>query len=220
MTTALLITTHQRGHITQICFDGVDRIRETFAAVGIEIVPYIAVSDERNRSLCELYGYDYIDVPNTLVGKKHNELLAHALFDDWEYMMQLGSDDLLLDTAALRLAAEMFDGQPAFGFNHIAFTDEKFSKLKTLKTIMVFEAGRCLRRDIVEESIAKHGSLWLDHRNRGLDGQSQSRLSCSVVPIPTRRPQIVDIKSDVNINSWESVGGIEMKYTKLTPEMR
>jgi len=227
MRIALLITTHERPEITDICFQGVQRGQFIFESLGLKLVPYIAVSDTPNLDVAKSYQFNIYLTKNEQIGRKHNELLSHALNDDWGYMMQLGSDDLITDAGWLRLAACIIENRLAFGFTSLYFWKYNSAEMKYYTGNLVFGAGRTLRRDVVENTLEVFEKFWPDHQMRGLDGASASRFSRAwqikkgfpLKIIPMKSANVIDIKSATNINTWESVEGRPLKYKKLTDEM-
>jgi hypothetical protein len=227
MRIALLITTHERPEITDICFQGVQRGQYIFESLGLKLIPYIAVSDTPNLDVSKSYGFNIFLTKNEQIGRKHNELLEHAMNDDWAYMMQLGSDDLITDAGWLRLAACMIENRPAFGFNRMYFWKYNTAKMKYHIGNLIFGAGRTLRRDVVENTLEVFDTFWPDHQMRGLDGASASRFSrawqikrgntLNVRGILAAN--VIDIKTATNINTWDRVQGRSVKYRKLTDEM-
>ena len=227
MRIALLITTHERPEITDICFQGVHRGMYLFDALGLKLIPYIAVSDTPNLDVAKAYDFNILLTKNEQIGRKHNELLAHAMTDNWQYMMQLGSDDLITDAGWLRLAACIVENRLAFGFSSVYYWKYNSAEIKYYSGKLVFGAGRTLRRDVIENTLNVFNTFWPDHQIRGLDGASASRFSrawqikngfpLKIISMPAAN--IIDIKSATNINSWESVQGRLLKYKKLTDEM-
>lgn len=227
MRIALLITTHERPEITDICFQGVQRGQYIFESLGLKLIPYIAVSDTPNLDVSKSYGFNIFLTKNEQIGRKHNELLEHAMNDDWAYMMQLGSDDLITDAGWLRLAACMIENRMACGFKAVHYWKYNTTELKYYSGNLIFGAGRCLRRDVIENTLEVFGKLWPDHQMRGLDGASASRFSracqikkghpLKIIGIPSAN--VIDIKTATNINTWDRVQGRPVKYRKLTDEM-
>ena len=227
MRIALLITTHERPEITDICFQGVQRGQFIFDSLGLKLIPYIAVSDTPNLDVAKSYQFNIYLTKNDEIGRKHNELLAHAMNDDWAYMMQLGSDDLITDAGWLRLAACIVENRVGCGFTSLCFWKYNTAEMKYYAGKLILGAGRTLRRDVIQNTLDVFNTFWPDHQMRGLDGASASRFSRAwkikkgfkLKLIEIQSANVIDIKSATNINSWESVQGCIRTYKKLTDEM-
>ena len=230
MNIALLITTHNRHEITEICFDGVKRLQWIFKQAGFRLKPYIAVSDHENTELCLTYDFDFIKLPNTPLGKKHNDLLNYARKFDTDYYMQLGSDDLLTDSGAFKIIAEMITLNKFFGFSDLVLWHKETNKCKIHNAKIVFGAGRCMHHSVIDTCLEQLGYVWTDKRQRGLDGDSAANLNAAykkqynrcLMPhrIQTRVPCIVDIKSDLNLNPFDSIPGRNAPFVQLCAEMK
>jgi hypothetical protein len=229
MNIALLITTHGRHEITEICFEGVKRLQWIFKRAGFSLKPYIAVSDQPNTELCLTYDFDFIKLPNDQLGKKHNDLLMYARQFEPDYYMQLGSDDLITDSGAFKIIAEMITLNKFFGFSDLLLWHRKSNLCRIHNAKIVFGAGRCMHHSVIDTCLYQLGYVWDDNRQRGLDGNSAANLNTAhkkqyghcLMPhvIQTRVPCIVDIKSDMNLNPFESIPGRNVPFVSLCAEM-
>ena len=221
MKIALLITTHKRPEITRICFDKVAEARGLYTALGFDLHPFIAVSDDENAELGYEFGFDRFYIPNEPISNKHQTLLNHALKHDWSYMMQLGSDDFITEAGHLRIIANMLDRVEMFGFNSIYFWKFQSIDVKTIRTTLISGAGRCVRRDLIDRTMERNGFVWTPNMRRGLDGDSQNNIIkanelTTPQAIETPTPCVVDIKSHTNLNPWESMKGKHVPFELFT----
>lgn len=203
----LLIATHGRHDTLRFMIDGLHETVETFAQLGMKLIPVFG-GDEADAKHCEPYEFHVID--NNPLGAKMNELSTCGT-NDYHYIMQMGSDDILTPEGVLSLASWIHQGAPFFGFDYLSAVDMKTGRVKQGRFKTVFGAGRCIRRDIFESSYP----LWSDNRKRGLDGDSQTRIfnACGINPkvVTTHKPAIWDLKTGDNLNSWESLPMREVK---------
>src|SRR6478752_4031551 len=82
----------KRPEITEICFMGIDRLRKT----GLfPIEAFAVISEESMIPLCEKYNIDYCFYKNEPLGEKKNFGLTEAYKKEWDYLVEIGSDDLL-----------------------------------------------------------------------------------------------------------------------------
>lgn len=257
----LLIAVWKRPGITDICYQGVRRLESIFLNHGMTLVPFIVHSEDIHADMARRYGFHGAHAENFPVGNKMNEGLAAAMEMEWDYLLQLGSDDLLTDAAADLICKSIEAGISFFGFDQLYFVDALTKKMKLSKYDMVFGAGRCISREIIEEAallypvvqvkgeVGPGGSfrsgalhyvkkpngnqrkqgkkevyLWDAERNSGLDTSSEARIMKNakkmphIIRLPT--PGVIDIKSHVNIHSFDALPGEIVDFQVLTPEMR
>jgi len=211
----LYIPTHGRPRITKTCFQGVERIIETFDDLGVQVRPVVAVSDDANRDLCKSFGFEYHDIAPSPLGRRLNELNKCGP-QDYDYRMELGSDDIMEDELCMILAAWMYAGAGIFGVSSIYIMNIYTGEVKRVDQKLVFGAGRCIRRDLVEQT----GELYEDYIGVGNDGNSQTRVlratgyGCKTVSTP--RPLLWDIKSNHNLVPWSNFE----RYRTVTPDVK
>lgn len=88
-----------RPAITELCLMGIDRLR---GEEGFKIEALAVISENSMIPLCEKYGVHYVMAENKPVGRKKNIGLQEAKKFDFDYLMELGSDDLVLDMKQYR----------------------------------------------------------------------------------------------------------------------
>jgi len=207
----LLIATHKRPEITRICFQGVERFAEEAFKHGVFIVPHILLDKGDMGNIANVLEFKFgattspVDIP---LGQKMSDGLQGVAHLEYDYLMQLGSDDLLSNSLIHYYLPELQKKQSLFGMTDLYVYDTQTGNAKFFRQKTgVFGAGRCIRWDIVR---AFDGRLWSDYKNSGLDMDSDDRIGSIgriVRTIPVTRPQVVDIKSDVNIHSYEDIPG-------------
>lgn len=189
----------KRPEITEICFMGIARLR----GLGIhEIEAFAVISEEEMIPLCEKYDVKYCMHKNLPIGEKKNHGLREAMSIDFEYMVQIGSDDLLKNEF---LSFYPWD-KHVMGLNDFIIINSETGGCRRLScSISSFGTGLSIRKDVIE----KCGDLWHPDKNRGLDrslcytlaknGFMEHRYSRA-------EPLSVDIKSKVNISPYSSIG--------------
>jgi len=191
----------RRPEITEICFMGIDRLRKT----GLYPIDTLAViSEESMKPLCEKYNIDYVEHENQPLGKKKNFGLKESFKKDWDYMVELGSDDLLKNEYLHGI--KDFKGDLAC-VDHFAYINSETSEARTYKTKSYYGLGRMVKRSVAE----KIGNLWPENQNRGLDNGSMYYM----VTVHGVRPQLIkfdhpvgiDIKSKENLWPYNPESG-------------
>ena len=130
----------KRPEITEICFRGINRLRESMDITAL------AVHSGGFEEMCRKYDVIAVEHPNLPLGEKWNFGLKEALQYDWDYLLTLGSDDLL--------SGEIMDvypwGEEAFGLNRCGVLNTLTGETAIFDNSYVIGAGRVIRRDVIE----------------------------------------------------------------------
>lgn len=176
----------------------------------LDMTPILSDEDPHFNTLRELVkDYDYLVYPNNPLGTKKNAGLAYALEDKWDYLMDLGSDDIfapiLWDIYRPYFGNEMFGLCNLYIYDIINSRAIFLRKYANAKQSETFGACRMIRRDVCERV-----KLWNEF-NSGLDGVSrQNMLSAGVkeTVIDTDRAcVVVDLKTNTNIHTFMEIEG-------------
>lgn len=226
MNLVVRVTVYKRHDPLRICLLGLQRIHDAFEAIEIEMHTVFVVSNDEDEEVVNTYRRrsDVIRHENKPIGAKHNYsanwILQHL---DFDYFMEMGSDDVMSTPGVFITAGLMKMGLPFFGYTTLYVTEAHTRRTKLFKGSTVFGAGRCIRYDVYRHTLETLGKIWDDDKNRGLDGSSMNNIqkTCKInirtFHLPS--PIIADIKTDENINTFESFPGKEVEYVRLTPEM-
>lgn len=187
----------KRPEITEICFMGVNRLRK------IGDVDMLAVlSEDEMIPLCEKYNIKYVMHENQPLGRKKNYGLRRSLEYQWDYLVEIGSDDLLKNEF---LTVYPWD-RDLMCLQDAAWVCSKTGKARRIKDRTgKFGAGRAYSRKVVEAM----NPMWHDLKYNGLDGDSMFRMAAKGFmskSYESARPLVVDIKSDVNLWPYQNVG--------------
>lgn len=166
---------------------------------------------------CMQRGMDWVNFYNDGIGRKMNAGVRVSSYSQWDWLITLGSDDLIrpeIFASANYMAAEGFK---FFGTNDCILYDWNTGNAKRHKSgSQIIGAGRFVHRSLVEQCDYQ---LWPDDAMSGLDGQSEQRVEevtgHYIQHMPTAHPFIVDVKSDVNIHSYEDIPGTKMRRERL-----
>ncbi len=189
----------KRPEITEICFLGLNRLRKH---PDYDINVLAVISEESMIPLCERYAVDWCITKNSPLGAKKNYGLAQAMRKKFDYLVEIGSDDILKD--------EFLD---VYSWDRHVFALSDFLMINTkdgecrrkTKQMAYYGTGRAISRTAIE----KVSKLWPDNIDKGLDNNStyilakkgfgERRVSCD-------HPVVLSLKSDVNIWPFESTG--------------
>lgn len=105
--------------------------------------------------LCNKYGIKYIEHENRPLGRKKNAGLNAAMKLEWDYLIELGSDDIILDTIFDAYKPFMKRGEDFFGSNKMLFIDSimghtRFYQADEANYGWGWGLGRAMSRKMVE----------------------------------------------------------------------
>ncbi len=182
----------------------------------IELEPFFIISpeDPDYKSLKKIIkGYKQFEYKNNPLGEKKNKGIEEALKLDWDYYMDMGSDNiwtaLLWDTYKPYFES----GDPYFGMQNMYSID-----LQNYKAIFspsyhrdsgeqptALGVARVIRRDVVLTCKPLFEAKW----TRGMDGISHSKITqkgytCEVID-NEELPILLDIKTEYNLTPFLKV---------------
>jgi hypothetical protein len=197
----------KRPEITELCFVGINRLKQH---PDFEIEALAVISEDSMIPLCEKYGVNWVMAENTPLGKKKNAGLQKAKEFDFDYLMEIGSDDLILNE--LLTDYKNYIGKyEFFGINDAAYINSETGDCRRLiSNNSTYGAGRMIHRKILESVSWK---LWSDHINRGLDNNSILNLIRKGIGYKKVAvmdfPGVIDVKSKENIWKFNYYLGVE-----------
>ena len=203
-----------RVNITRMFIDGLLKTQEKLK----DVYNFINIVVDSDYSNFELFNnnpnFKYFNHQNLPVSNKWNYGLSQCKNFDFDYVLMMGSDDVISDDVLLKYN-DFFES----GYNYIGLTDlfvyntidgkfyywEGYSK-NSGRFGESLGLGRCLHKEIIEHF---NHQLWDYGLNRGLDGSMEKRLKtlASVKKINFNSKDYgvsCDIKSDVNITQLDT----------------
>lgn len=187
----------KRPSITELCFMGIQRLKKH---PDFQIYALAVISEESMIPLCEQYGINWTMHKNEPLGEKKNHGLSVAKHYEFDYMMEIGSDDLilneLLDDYKNYIVKHEF-----FGITDAAYINSESGECRRLiSRHSTYGAGRMIHRRLLE---AMNWKLWNDNISKGMDNNSVlslQRKGFSYTKVkPIDFPCVIDVKSEENI---------------------
>jgi hypothetical protein len=203
MKTCILTPLFKRPEIVRLFLYGYQRLKKY---ADVMLVCIVSPEDKYRDNLidmCTDAGAEVCEWSNKFLGEKKNAGMEFALDFEWDYFMDLGSDNIVNPKLFDLYKPYMEKRVPFFGLNNLYVME--WSTKKTLfvekyNSQNTYGAGRMLLNDAIKIH------LWPDCANEGLDTLAMKRLRDAGVHetvIPTgREPYILDIKTDTNINQF------------------
>jgi hypothetical protein len=137
----------KRPEITEICFMGLNRLRNNSR---YPIEAYAVISEEEMIPLCNRYGIKYTFYKNDPLGEKKNHGLNEAMKLEWDYLIEIGSDDLIKDEL-IEKYSEYFGKHEMFGTKDSVIINSADGKCRRLQSDTPYGLGRCISRATIEK---------------------------------------------------------------------
>jgi len=202
----ILVPLWQRPEITKIWAYSMGY----FLTEGISVLTILSREDpyyHENLDIIHHSGFEVCYFENKPLGRKLNAGIEYALEAyDFDYLMNLGSDDIL-HPGLLSLYDPYIKAKNLFfGLDKVYFFDYIKHKLG-LTEAYLWGAGRMISREILEKIRIKGSFLYESKYERGLDCNSieniKKLLNIDYLQVKTEDfPYLVDIKSEFGINDF------------------
>ncbi len=198
----ILLPIWKREKITQICLEN---LRELKKEIDLNVL--CIVSESWAKIAAFTYGFKYVSAPNECLGTKMNIGVREAMKYKFDYLMNLGSDDIITSSLFKLYEPYFDDNLKMFGCTRLTFIDSEEKVAKTFDYKVLIGAGRCIRRDLIEE-LLERGEMYDNNIECGFDANSMRKFSRhSHTEIANDYNMIYDIKSDINIWNYKELPG-------------
>jgi hypothetical protein len=195
----IFLAVWKRPEITEICFMGIRRLQKV---AGFHVESFAVISEPSMIPLCEKYGVGWCMYKNQPLGDKKNYGLRQAMKKDFDYLVEIGSDDILKNGF---LNLYNWD-RDVFGLGDFIMMNTKDGECRRLsKQHAYYGVGRAISKRALEAV----QELWNNKLNHGLDNQSTfllARRGFLEKRVSSHEPVAIDLKSDVNIWPFERKG--------------
>jgi hypothetical protein len=215
----LLTAVWKRPEITRVCFEGIKRLQQHNPDV-FDVQCTVAISELEMLYLCDEYGFGHIKVNNSPLGGKWNAGLHKALQSEFDYLMFIGSDDILSCSLLDYYLPHMEAGTASFGIQDLYVYSVVRKELKYFGGYqnhdMTIGAGRMIHRSVIEQC---NGRLWKYGINRGCDGSALQRIRNAgfdevILPVSDEY-MVLDIKSQIKLNRFEDFKGKPVEVSTM-----
>lgn len=169
---------------------------------GFSIDPFAVISEPDMIPLCEKYGVSWCMTQNFPLGAKKNYGLSQAMKKDFDYLIEIGSDDIFKNEF---LNLYTWDKDVFALSDFILMNTVDLECRRIAKHHAYFGSGRAISKN----ALIKTGNLWADKLNKGLDNNSTVALAKKGFGerrISSVEPVGIDLKSEVNIWPFEKKG--------------
>lgn len=209
----VLLPIWKREKITLICLDNLKKLQKSY-----DIDVLCIVSEQWAKVAAFDRGFKYVNAPNDCLGTKMNIGIREAVKYPFDYLMNLGDDDIITERLLKTYEPYMENETPILGISKVTFLDSVSKEAKNFDYKILIGAGRCIKRDILERELEK-GDIY-DKIQVGLDNNSMKKFEKYVAHIiDVGFGCLIDIKSDVNIWDYKILSGDEVTFEEAVKEL-
>lgn len=212
----ILLPIWKRKNITKLCLKYLKRLQEER---NIEVL--CVVSEVWAKIEAFEHGFKWVEVSNDDLGKKMNKGIEAAMTMDFDYLMNLGSDDII-NSRLFDVYDNYFkEGKGIFGITKVTFIDSESKEVKQNDYKAMIGAGRCIRKDLIYKYVirGKKSIMYDEGIEMGLDNNSIKKFECSHTEIDGGENLIWDIKGQDNIWKYNDLGGYNTDFETAVKEM-
>ena len=230
-TIQIILPIYKRLEITRICLKGIQRLQKDPRFIIRCLIVWSDYKDKQNLgNFVDNKLMQFVGLPNKPLGAKLNGAFQYAFqhCNRFDYIMQLGSDDLLSTDYLDKIEKKVQRKELFFGPDKLLMIEKASGKAKLLQAVDNMGAGRMIHRSLLEPFV-KDKSFFDSNINKGLDNSLRKRIytyhtitdEVYQKLIASTTPIVCDIKSETNIHSFDSMPGDEVddRYHHLFPEL-
>lgn len=141
----------KRPEITELCFMGLKRLMKY--KTEFKCSAFAVISEEIMIPLCKKYGIEFLMFENDPVGMKKNAGLTEVLKKDFDYLIELGSDDLICNELLDCYYPLMKSGEDFFGSRNLLLIDATNGNCRELDWDgdLPQGLGRCMSKKLLKQ---------------------------------------------------------------------
>lgn len=213
-----LIPVWGRHEALKLCLQSFERIKREYPLFGVNAFATVICSTKEDVSVCKKYPVSILKYPNDQgLGRKFNAGLDYLYglgIGERDYIVPLGSDDIINTYAIHWVLPYLIEGVAFFGISNPAFynleTGEAvYYKYKIGSGAFRFHRAGPLAAVSWNEQEQRY-VLWPDEIGFGMDIKSEETImrgGYSVLDITpkTGTPLILDIKDSGSLSAWKNL---------------
>jgi hypothetical protein len=229
----IILPIYKRLEVTRLCLRGIQRLQQDPRYIIRCLLVWSRQEDKQNLGwFFDNHLNTCVGLPNKPLGAKMNKAIDFAFnhMNHWDYFMQLGSDDLLATDYLDKIERKMQKGTLFFGPDKLLIVDGHIKRCKFMQAITNIGAGRMIHRGLLDPMREK-GEYFDNGISKGLDNSLTRRIyevnglneDTFQQIIPSDTPVVCDIKSSINIHSYDAVPGEPVEWSRfdsLFPELK
>jgi len=213
-------TLYKRPLITEICFLGLDRIRNEFSDL-FDFRIYAIGEEDSFTDLCRKHDIIFIrNSPDEKLGEKIQGVVRYSMQErpDFDYLMKIDTDDLITKNMLLKWVNLIDKEVPAFGSRDKYVIDVITGESKYFEgypnTQMSVSGGKMIRADVVK---ALNGKICKPFLEKGIDYSIKLQLQKQEIQEELVNTYgNIELKSPINIHGFDDLEGEQMSTPAVT----
>lgn len=121
---------------------GIERLRKLFP-----ITTLCVISEESMKPLCKKYNIEYVYHKNQPLGEKKNYGLTEAFKRPWDYLLEIGSDDLIKNEA---IDAYLKQQRAMMSLGSFCYLNSEDGECRKIENNTTYGIGRWIERGALE----------------------------------------------------------------------
>lgn len=143
---------------------------------------FVVISEESLIPLCEKYQIKWTFYKNDPLGEKKNHGLNEAMKLEWDYLLEIGSDDVLLNSIIDLYEPLIKSGEDFFGFKDALILNSEDGNCYRLKSDTTYGMGRMISRKALQKT---HGVEVEAYEDIIAPGRSTAKGNVGFFPVKT-----------------------------------
>lgn len=198
MKIGIVTANYDRHDIFRLWCASIKRLRDSFGDI-----PVVVTSESMDRATCKTYNIEHISCKNRPVSRKFNFSMEAMRDKDVDYVMVLGSDDIITDGLFQTILNEVESGIDVIGTDSIYYYSlNRYTcphKLIKLKYKRMLGVAKTISRSVLERV---YFAPWSWDRDHGLDANLSNNIREHVRTTSFVDGMVVDVKSKFNMNPF------------------
>lgn len=140
-----------RHDVLRVCLEGVKRL-VAYDPERFEIIPFAVCSTDEDAAILEEHSINYCMFENTWLGAKKNFGLSRAIqLIDFDYMLEIGSDDLIANKLLDLYEPYLQEGAKLLSLNSCYFIETATGRVAFWESELIIGAGRMIHISVLKE---------------------------------------------------------------------
>ena len=211
MKIAIITAVWQRPQVFKFFAEGVQKLIKDFPHISIECFVAGSEGETSKQMVTKHPNFYYVEVPNEPLAEKHNSSLRLALTHKPNYVICLGSDDIISSELFQVYLDEIERGMEVVLFKDFYFYDLVSGRASYWGGYTDYRAGRCVGAGAMIHSRLLdiwRWKIWRPNHNKVLDNSLHDRLQATpckqtVLSLKEKGAYAVDLKSSTNMTPFE-----------------
>jgi glycosyltransferase involved in cell wall biosynthesis len=171
-----------------------------------QFIPAVVVGDAEHYEICSKYHIHHIAMQNHPATRKWNKGIEYLMGLGVDYVMILGSDDIVSTDLLKTLMTTMESNVDLIGIKTIYFycaEGKQKGQIRKLVSTNTLGVCRTIHRRVIEQT----GVLWKKDSSWGMDSECARNIAPFVRSMKVVDGIVVDVKNSESLNKWTMWSG-------------